>query len=100
MFKTSNPSNRKGLNMSSVQPAPAVHKSDPKSSTPLSPLPDELQRKRFLKRHRVAALIDVHPKTLLKMWLRGEGPTQRKLGPRIDGSTVGDVEDYLDACKV
>jgi hypothetical protein len=77
----------------------AALKADPKSSTTHS-LPADMRRERFLKRHGVAALLNVHPKTLLKMWLKGEGPQRRVLSERVDGSTVGDVEDFLAACKV
>jgi hypothetical protein len=58
------------------------------------------RRKRFLKRTGVAALLDIDPKTLAKMWRNGEGPRRRVLGARLDGSTIGDIEDYLEASIV
>jgi hypothetical protein len=38
--------------------------------------------------------------TLRDLWLAGKGPRQRVLTERIKGSTVGDIEDYLDTCIV
>ena len=61
---------------------------------------EALRRSRFLKRLKVAAALDIHEKTLRKMWATGKGPQRRVLSLRVDGSTVGDVEDYLESCRV
>ena len=68
--------------------------------TGVDAIPDEMRRKRFLKRTGVAALLDIDPKTLAKMWRNGEGPRRRVLGARLDGCTIGDIEDYLEASIV
>jgi hypothetical protein len=38
--------------------------------------------------------------TLKGMWAEGKGPRLRILSPRVQGSTVGDVEDFLEASIV
>ena len=58
-------------------------------------------RKKFLRASHVANCLDWDVKTLKRKWKAGEpAPTKRVLGPRTIGSTVGDVEDFLDRCVV
>jgi predicted DNA-binding transcriptional regulator AlpA len=61
--------------------------------------PADIQRNRFLRREEVAARLGVSYWTLIRMWKRGEGPTRRKLTPKIDGSLETDVEAYLDGLQ-
>jgi predicted DNA-binding transcriptional regulator AlpA len=63
---------------------------------------DEERRRRnqFLKAREVAKRLGMSVYTLKGMWAEGKGPRLRILSPRVQGSTVGDVEDFLEASIV
>jgi hypothetical protein len=89
--------------MTSLHSVSSGHKKlDRKSQKNLDgEIPEDLRRKRLIRgSYAVAAILGWHPQTLKQKWRNGEGPPLRRLGPRTLGSTVGDIEDYLEACKV
>jgi predicted DNA-binding transcriptional regulator AlpA len=61
---------------------------------------DRQRRNQFLVTREVAKRLGMSYWTLRELWLAGKGPRQRVLTERIKGSTVGDIEDYLETCIV
>jgi hypothetical protein len=57
---------------------------------------DEGRRDQFLKKSIVAARLGMSIWTLKRLWAEGKGPRQRILSARVQGSTIGDIQDFLD----
>lgn len=84
--------------MSSLQPEQSTRKCERDLSH--YDAADRQRRNQFLTTRDVAKRLGMSYWTLRDLWLAGKGPRQRVLTDRIKGSTVGDIEDYLDTCIV
>jgi hypothetical protein len=61
---------------------------------------DNHRRNQFLKKSLVAARLGMSIHTLKRLWAEGKGPQRRVLSARVQGSTIGDIEDFVEAAKV
>jgi DNA-binding transcriptional regulator YiaG len=82
--------------MPSLQPAHSTRKREHELS------PDEAERRRrnqFLKKREIAARLGIGRDMVEELWNSGK-LRKRSLGPRINGSTQGDLDDCIEASIV
>jgi hypothetical protein len=90
---------REDFDMPTVQPAHSTHKRERdllSTTVDFVEVADRRRRNQFVKSHEVAAQLGMSIWTLKGLWAEGKGPRLRILSPRVKGSTIGDIEDFLD----
>jgi hypothetical protein len=89
---------REDFDMPTVQPAHSTTSASVLLSTTVDfvEVADRRRRNQFVKSHEVAAQLGMSIWTLKGLWAEGKGPRLRILSPRVKGSTIGDIEDFLD----
>jgi predicted DNA-binding transcriptional regulator AlpA len=86
--------------MPNIQQPQSTHKRELDFSTTDAKFADNHRRNQFLKKSDVAARLGMSIHTLKRLWAEGNGPRRRVLSPRVQGCTIGDIEDFLEAAKV
>jgi hypothetical protein len=85
--------------MPSLQPAHSTHKRERELSPTAADEAERCRRNQFLKKREIQARLGISDDMVDELWNSGK-LRKRSLGPRVNGATVGDVEDCLEASIV
>jgi hypothetical protein len=85
--------------MPSLQPAQSTHKRERELSPTAADEAERRRRSRFVKKREIMVQFGISDDMVDELWSSGK-LRKRSLGPRVNGSTQGDLEDCLEASIV